>query len=800
MNKSPFFFVSPLTLTLVFVCCFTSVKAWSEAIAVTVQDALTKRPLAEVAVKAESRRNRLSEAQTGINGRAVLDKLSGGLYEVTLSLPGYDTIRLPSVRVIAGKSTPVVVTMFEARKAVEEVTVLGVAQVGNNLDPASTSQLDRESLRSAAGSGSDVLRALDGLPGLFSDGGFSSFTVRGNGPRTNLILVDDIPFDRVVHFNNSFGDLDEVENGGRYSVFAPNIVGKAEFQPGGWNAAYGGRAGSLLKLDVAEGNPDTPAYTLRLDIAGVEVGYDGPSGFHKDTSVLFSARQLDFGRVFEFIGQEDFGEPVLSDVIIKTASQLGNDNKVSFLLIVAPEKYTRDISHVLASDEDEPGVWENIELVETDADNSLAAVTWSSLLGESGELVNRLYWREYSEAARSGEAFPDQVPVGTSAADIPQRFPIVSSQNDESEWGWRLDYSVDNPLGRIDLGLRLVALDLLLSRELSGDWIRYEYDQSDFRPNPEQKYIVYTPESANTRFEQSATQWVIYADQQFSLGAVDMRLGLRYENDGLVDDDQISPRFAASWLATDDLSVSLTAGRYLQAPLFENIAADVNNTLQLEQTDQLSLGFKYRTSEDIELFIEPYYQRLQNLVVRQDGVNQIYANTGEGTGYGFDTAITRFFDNGWSANFTYSYNQVRLQDQPGSEKYDADYSRPHSASMGGIWEISERWKISGRIKYASGRPFDDFIINEDVLGEGQLLRFSKEYISDNTERYDGFFSINTRIDYRKSFGRTNLIAFLDIINLTGSDNPSNQDFNERTGTNKTDEGNLFPLIGFRLEW
>jgi len=110
---------------------------------------------------------------------------------------------------------------------------------------------------------------------------------------------------------------------------------------------------------------------------------------------------------------------------------------------------------------------------------------------------------------------------------------------------------------------------------------------------------------------------------------------------------------------------------------------------------------------------------------------------------------------------------VRFKDQVNGAEYDADFSRPHIISAGGVWKICDRWKISGRIKYASGRPFDDFIFNENVLRDGQALRYSKEYISNNTERYDGFFSTNVRIDYRRAFGRTNVIDFFDLINITG---------------------------------
>ena len=92
-----------------------------------------------------------------------------------------------------------------------------------------------------------------------------------------------------MHFDATLGEDEDVGGGGRFSIFAPNVIAGAEFSPGGWEAAYGGRAASLLKLDVAGGNP-SPSASFRYDLAGFEVGYDGPLGIGEDATVLVSAR------------------------------------------------------------------------------------------------------------------------------------------------------------------------------------------------------------------------------------------------------------------------------------------------------------------------------------------------------------------------------------------------------------------------------------------------------------------------------------------------------------------------------
>ena len=384
-------------------------------------DAQTQRPVEGAQVTLISRQGPQQNLSVADNGRIQSEGLPPGLYEILVSRPGYQTARLPSVRVVDGKTTSLRVDLFVQRQNVEEVVVLGTAIGADLLSSVGTSLVDREQLRSAAGSGGDVLRALDGLPGVFSDGEFTSFTVRGAGPRDNLVLVDGIPFEKLVHFAETFGNEEEVEGGGRYSVFAPNVIGSAEFQPGGWSSAYGGKAGSLLKLEVAEGNPDSASYSARLDLAGIELGYDGPSRFHDDTSLLLSARTYNFGPLFEAIGLEDEGTPKLTDVILKTSTQVSSQDKVQFLAIYAPEEDTRDMDNVLASDEDEPGNFTDVELSRNKSDNSLLGLTWSRLIGRNSELVNQIYFRNFDARTRLGEAYPDQVPLDTPADQIPAR-------------------------------------------------------------------------------------------------------------------------------------------------------------------------------------------------------------------------------------------------------------------------------------------------------------------------------------------------------------------------------------------
>ena len=762
-------------------------------IEVRVISAETRRALEDVSVTVTARDGETSTATTDGEGVARIVELEPGLYALNAASAGFIEALEPSIRVVARSTTPVRLEMLPIDEGLDEVVVVARAVQADLYSAVSSTYLNREELRSAVGAGSDVMRALDGLPGLISTGDFANFSVRGRGPRDNLIYVDGLPFDKVVHFDQTLGEEEDIGGGGRFSIFAPNSIQGAEFSPGGWSAAYSGRSGSLLQLDVVGGSP-TPSASLRVDIAGVEVGYDGPSGFRDDTTMFLTARSFDFGRVFDMIDEKDIGQPELSDFILKTVTEIDDRNSFEVLAIAAPESYTRDIDNVLESPN-----FEDVALLDSEQDLGLLGFTWRRLVGDTGEWTNKFYFRDSDKTSSEGEAYPDLVPEGTPAEEIPVRERLITIDEAEREIGWRSDYSLTNGFGPASLGLRVVQTDVDYSTFLREDWIRYVYRSTDPRP-PGQDYIVLTPENVNSTFAAKETDYSVYAEQVFELGRWDVRAGLRYDRDGFAGESLVSPRLAANWRLSPVTRLSATAGIFYQSPRYLVRSANPDNfDISNEKITHFSVGVEHDFGRNWRLLVEPYYQQLDDLVVAEGRTSGRATNAGEGTNYGVDVVVSRFFDNGWSANATYSYNHARYDDNDGNGEYDADFNRPNFFSIGGSWEISERWKVGARWKWADGRPTDAFIINEDVLGPGEPLRYSKELTDQNALRLESYHSLNIRVDYRRPIGPVDLVAFIDVINVYGGPGANSQEFDPRNGINVVEENEAFPIIGIIFE-
>ena len=781
-----------ITIGMLFITAHAFAATGGLRVTVNSEDG---RPIAGAEVTVESRGNEQRTVSTAVDGGVHVERLETGLYRVTATQAKYVGAEAATVRVVRGKTVPVVFVLRRDDESMEEVVVVADPIRSDAYGAASSTYLDREHLRTATGSGADVLRALDGLPGLLSTGEFANFTVRGRGPRDNLILVDGFPYDKVVHFDSSLGESEDIEGGGRYSIFAPNLIDGAEFSPGGWSAAYGGRNGSLLKLQVAEGNP-SPAASLRLDIAGAEVVYDGPSGFIRDTSIIASARRFDFGTLFETIGEEGIGNPVMTDVIVKTHTQVDQDDTLEFLLLHTPERYYRDVSHVLHSEN-----FEDRELVETAQDSTLFGVTWTRLAGADGRWENRFYHRKTVKNGSEGEAFPESTPSQLPEDLVPVREGILKLNERETEFGWRTDFYSANRFGPLRTGARISHFDLDFSVSLADDWIRYSFDEGDFRPDPGRRFIVLTPEQIDSNFARAKTSYAAFAEQVFELSSWDIRAGARYEHDGFATEAYWSPRLSVNRRLSSTTQLSGTVGSFYQSPRFIERAADpANFGLGSERVDHVSLGIDRRLGDHWTVLVEAYARRLDDLVTEGDSVTGITANAGEGDSHGVDVVVNRRFAHGWSANAVYSYNDVMLDDNDGADPYPADYNHEHMLGLGMRWEISERWQIGARWKFATGRPRDEFLLHSDVLAElGGPLRYSQEFVTQNTLRWGNFHTLNARVDYRRPVGPVDLVAFFDILNVYGSAESDVLEFNPVTGTVVGDESESIPLIGLRFE-
>ena len=734
---------------------------------------------------------------TDTAGRFLISDVEEDVYKLEIHFIGYASFLETDVRVVRGKTASVEFIELTPTILETEETIVAAGYFREDAQaPVSAFTYTRDEIRRTPGATGDVFRAMETLPGVSTSGGeFSAFSVRGGSPKENIILIDHIPFDKVSHFNG--GSTEEQDKqGGRFSIFAPNLIEEAHFQAGGFSAVYGGKLASLLDLRIKEGSRQTSTTDFRFDLTGWEFNHDGPIPLIDHTSLVFSARHTNFTRILDLTGQDDLGRPRFDDFIIKTTTELNPRHKISLLGIFAPEEFDKEIEHVFAS----PGSAAN-DIVDYQESKSLLGLNWRFLTGRASVLQTSLYQRRTARLIHVGKAWPTTLPP-RSPSDLHNRF-FLTQDNEEAEVGLRsvLTY-VRSPQNTWTAGLELSRTRF--DNELIQDGLDtlYTFDRQDWRPDPEVLYLVRPPEFINAHFAAAKSlcagfgEWTFSPSQSFTANA-----GLRYEYSGFNGKSYLSPRLSGTYRIDRKTRFNFAVGRYYQTPEFDLIARSPRNQhLANERAYHLIAGLTRYIRDDLKFTAETYYKKLDQLIVRPDRIRPQRSNAGDGWANGVDFSLIKRFVNQFYGQVNYSYARSKRNDHNGQGPYDSDFNQPHIFNVLGGYEFNKRWSFSANWRYATGRPQDAFVIHQNVLADPEKPRYAQEITANNTERLPSFHTFNIRLDSRRQIGRIALVSFFDIVNLYSHLNVNESRFLELTGKEDQRGFEILPTGGLKIEF
>src|SRR5687768_13635180 len=184
----------------------------------------------------------LRETRTSITDRLGFFRirLSAGPQSLAIQRIGYGDTTVV-VQVVPDSTMRIDIVLQDRALELQGLTVLSLRQRATFESSAgqTTRELAQGELKLIPGlAESDVLRAIEVLPGVVSTSDFSSsYNVRGGSADQNLIALDGFPIFNPFHL------------GGLFSVFNADMVERAELQAGGFPAQYGGRVSSVLNVE-----------------------------------------------------------------------------------------------------------------------------------------------------------------------------------------------------------------------------------------------------------------------------------------------------------------------------------------------------------------------------------------------------------------------------------------------------------------------------------------------------------------------------------------------------------------------
>ena len=669
----------------------------------------------------------------------------------------------------------------------------------DNVSTMTNYNYSREEIRRSPGSAGDIFRAIETLPGVSSSGGeFSAFAVRGGSPRDNIVVVDNIPFDKVSHFDG--GTEEQEAQGGRFSIFTPGLIDEANFQAGGFSAKYGGKMASFVDLKIKEGNKESFMMNGTYDVLGWEVNYDGPSFIHDKTSVLLSARHQDFTTILNMTGQKDLGYPSFSDVVLKTTTEIDARNKISILGIYSPEYFERTVDNVYEIDTKD---YDN-GLAKSEDTKYLLGTNWRILTGPASVLENTLYYRGNAAEFWRSQSYVYEV----NGVLIPKEQAYVrkdyyTAKSRENEFGGKSQFTYNPSVqSTISTGVQIQRISVEYNNYQNGPDTLFTFDANDYRPDPSKYFIILDPAFITNAFEARKFTYAGFADYQYAVtDKFIIQPGVRYEYSEFNSKGYFSPRFSTSYDLTDRIKLRAATGIYYQSPELRIVWFDGSNAkLKNERAVHYIAGTTMYLSDDVKLTTEVYHKDLDDLIIKPDRTSDKRANGGSGYARGIDIGLVKKFVDKWYGQVNYSYSTSRRNDNNGLGEYDYDFDQPHIFNILFGYEFDNEWSFSTKWKYATGRPKDSYIVHADIFNNPNYLRYSKEITGNNSERLPDFHTWNIRVDYRKQFGSVALVAFLDILNLYGRLNVNEERFIELTGKIDPKGFEILPSFGMKLEY
>ena len=706
---------------------------------------------------------------TNEDGSFIIQNVPVGTFSIRVSAVGFTPIIKTDIVVAPGKPAQVFFQMTERVVDVDEVTVTADYFQKNVDSPVSVQSLGYEEIRRIPGGLEDVVRAVSILPGVAQvQPGRNDLIVRGGAPSENLFVVDNVEVPNINHFGT------QGASGGPLSFINLDFVNETSFSSGGFGARYGDKLSSVLSINLRDGRTDRIGGKAMISASQFGLNLEGPLG--KDGSAFFSARRSYLDFVFKAAG---FGfVPEYWDFLGKANYRLGAKDQVTFLGIAA-------LDNVKLFNDTEKKKYDNARILYSDQNQGIAGITWRHLLPKGYSLVTvsqTLFTFDYRQD------------------DTLHLTPIFSSSSHEYETAARSD----------------VILQLDKSTEFSAGVQGKRVDFSSRILLP--KFYTNYRDSLdiNARLDTIAYKAAIYAQAAESFSHhFKVTVGARADYFNLIEKALVvSPRFSMSYAFTSVTSVSMSVGRYYQAPSYVWLVANPSNRkLSFVGVNQYVVGVEHLLRADTKISLEVYLKNYFDYPASLRQQFLVLANTGAGFGgsqeafasFGIDPLVS---GGSGKASGVELFLQKKLSEIPCYGLVSISYtdsrftaldgvSRPSNfnqrwiLNVGGGYILEKVWEFSAKFRFSTGRPYTPY--NPDG---------TQEVAAYNTARIGANHSLDVRVERRWNFTEWNLMTYIDIQNIYNRRPLDVPIFDEQTKEVKqvSNTIGILPSIGISAEF
>ena len=746
-----------------------------------VRDKKSGQPLADVRVEVDGS----PPQKTDASGRFKFEHVMPGTHSVTLVGPNFTPIGTEET--LAAKTTHDVT--YDVEVQVEHLPTelrsdLEIVVISTHLHKSvAVTTVSAEQGAKAAGTGGDVIKVVENLPGVARAAvGSGQLVVWGAGTADTRVYVDGVHVPSLYH------------EGGYRSVIHSDLVKNVELQPGGYGSTYGRGLGGVVTVGMKRLTADGYHGSAELDAIDASASLRG--SVDKKWRFMAAGRRSHLDTVLRGVSSEDVGQYVPIPRFWDAQARLG---------YVPSEDESVEVGMLLSSDSI------NYSLVGSDPQDT------KSDLKETG--FQRFYL-SYKRSLADGGTVSVVPYFGTDRSDRTSKFGDIPAElsNRSKIFGFRA-----NHIASVN---EFVATTIGLDTEFT--WSQLSRQGSVTTPPREGDIYVFGQMPSD---QVNADQWNTMIGAIAPYGELDVTLfggqvhvvpGVRFEPT-LVGGNRIQPykagqppvgyynesaplepRLALRWDATARIGLRAAVGIYHQAPLPEDLSTVFGNPqLGLSRAWHSVLGANFRLSKPMSAEITGFYVGQSDLVTRSPLpspiLSQALIQDGLGRAYGTQILIRHDIANhlfGWI-----SYTIMRSERTDGGSRVYRlfDFDQSHIFTALASYDLGRGFEVGSRFRYATGYPRTPVV---SAIYDARVDVYQPQFGAHNSIRIPAFVQLDARFSKKFDLGQqTHAELYLDVQNVTYRKNPEEIVYNYNY-TQKTYITGLpiLPVLGGKLTW
>ncbi len=675
-----------------------------------------------------------------VNGRFEIEDVPDGVYTVTATSSAYMTQSIEDVSVKPGRAVRVRFDLVPVSVFLNEVIVTPSHFRLLDRQPESRQFLSRDEVRQMPHAADDLYRAVKRLPGSAGGDFTAKINVRGGEQDELLVVLDGLELYEPFHLK----DFQNV-----FSIIDSEAVGGVDFLTGGFPVEYGDRMSGVMDISIA--TPTGPTSTA-IELSTINGRFLSQGTFNQDHGQWFVSARAWYPDAIAG-SRSDQPNQVLTDyydVLAKIQHRVGRRSILSANLLVAYD----DLGYREADEEEVQKV--------TAEYGSYSA--WLNLRGEWSEALYSQTVLSAGRLKRHRTGMVDDVFEGMLEVDDRRSFQFLGLGQD---WSYELS----------DRNVLKWGFDVIYQEAI------YDYESISTLED-----VTGPPGSGppltiiNTHLEPEGPSFAVYAaDRIRIIDPLVLELGLRWDRQNWIGDNQVSPRVNLVYTFSPRTVARAAWGRFHQSQRLNELqvedGVDEFFPAQLSKHWMVSLehSFKPGLASRFEIFrkdlskLRPRYENLFNPIqlFPESSSDRIRVAPDRGLVRGFEIVLKG--STSPSLSWWASYVLARAEDQIDGVWEPRSWDQRHALTAGLNLTLPRNWSFSLAGLYHSGWPttelFGEVVVDEEGEQEVETSAGTR-----NASSYPPYARFDLRLSKLLPTNHGEFKIYLEIINLTNRKN------------------------------